>query len=105
LELGFRHRAVTAEPLGLIQPAITALDHGIRGFGEAELRHPDRNRDAADLLAGCATGQLRFGNAAANALGDRRTSLEVGARKHRDQFLAAVAGWESDCAESFVPDV
>jgi len=29
LQLGLRHRAVTAEPLGLVEPAVAALDHGI----------------------------------------------------------------------------
>ena len=49
--------------------------------------------------------RLRFGNAAANALGDRRAGLEIGARKHRDQFLAAVAGCEIDFANTFLQDL
>ena len=101
----FRHGAIAARPLGLVEAAVASLDHRFGGLRQPELRHPDRNRDAADLLAGCAAGQFRFGNTAADALGGRRTSIEVGARKHRYQFLPAIARGEIDFADTFLQDL
>ena len=41
----------------------------------------------------------------ANALGGGRAGLKIRSRKHRDQFLSAVAGCEIDFANTFLQDL
>src|SRR5439155_15483836 len=77
LELAFRHDAVAAALLALVERAVAAVDHIFHGLAGLELAHPDRHGDPRQALTGGAAGDLAIGDGFADALGGRRTSGKI----------------------------
>ena len=82
--VGLADHAVAAVALGGIEAGVGALDQRLRGVALAQRRDADRDRDAAEVLAGRALHQFLGHHGAADVVGDR---------ERRAQRACSAARW------------